>query len=447
MPYFRYAIGGVSAASSDPFFNATPANHVFTQGTSSSYDVTPYMTNFNSSIHQIALASGTLPSGLTVDPTGSLDYDGVGAVASSSAYTLQIEDNARGDFLARMAESGATFYTDWTEYANATDAYNSSACFGANETPADLSRFNNAFEIITTPGHVTGGKALRIYHGKRVTGSTIAYGNWGILFNGGQDTAAKIASFKTEFYCQVTMWCGDFFNYLWKKGDGSTVSPKMFILDADDATASEGEIVLQNSNNQGFPTAYRFTSTGSSAALFEKALASPVNGSDFKWQCSIDRGTPSDTSTGANWYKRYGPHYSSQVSGLTQASLLSAQGVPEANAAIGGVVIPRDGLLTLEVYANLTTDRCKVWAAPYGQAPIKIHDSSEGTEGTALFGTRVKTNGTGWNALHLTNNVFQSTEAQNTTAGLGASAWYTDYAEIGFSPNPIKFKGGFSLPA
>lgn len=434
-----------SLASSEPFFHATIPDHSFTQGVASSFDITPYMTNFNSASHQIALASGTLPSGITIDETGSIDYDGVGAVASASSFTLDIVSTARADFLARAAS--ASFATDWSDYTTATEAYNSTACFGANKLPSSPTSFNNSFEIVSTAGHVTGGKALRIYHGKTVTGGNIDYGNWGILFNGGSSTGAKVASFKTSFYCQVTFWCGDFFNYLWKKGDGSVVSPKVFILDADDVTATTGEVVLQNSNNQGFPTVYRYTSTGSSAALFEKALSSPANGSDFKWQCSIDRGTPSNTSTAANWYRRYGPHYSSQISGLTQSSLLSEQGVPNPDAAIGGVVFPNDGLLTVEVYCDLATDRCKVWAAPYGETPIKIHDSSDSTEGTALFGTRVKTNGTGWNAIHLTNLAFNATEAQNTTAGLGSSAWYTDYSEVLISASAINFPGGFSLPA
>ena len=351
------------------------------------------------------------------------------------------------DWTARSTALGVTHAENWSGYANAAEAYNNPRTGGWNKNPANPTTFNNAFELITTPGHALSGKALRLWHGKNGYGfaGTIDNQYMCIPFNGNRNTVAgqyPTGAYLTKAYVQVCFWTDAFLDYYWKLGDGSTGGSKIFIIDNWDTTATTGELVVTDRYNRQFVQAYRITSRGGSAGL-ERSISTPANSSNFKWQNAVDNGTP---LTDQNSYKkRYGPLYAGMTGGSSQASKLSTQGVPDPDAAQGGVAFNRGGTTVVEVELDLPNDRCRVWAAWHGNAPKLICDSllDDGNMGRALWGARVGSRGTGWSGIWLSNLIYTATGAQNP--GYPTDA-YTDYSEIVISQNPINFPGGFALP-
>ncbi len=427
----------------EPSFVSNIPDITFVQGAADSESLLPYVSGFNSTLHQMTLSAGSLPADVTLDPDGALDYGGTGPTATATGLQITIVDTARADFLARAA--ACSFATDWSEYADAAAAYNGSACYSANKNPSQGATFTNAFELITTAGHVTGGKALRLWHGKNGQGAgTIDNQFWVMIFNGGKTTGAASASYKTKAYVQLVIWVDAFFDYYWRRavangGDGTT--PKAFIIDYEGGSATQGEVVVDNQFSRGFVTTYRHTGTFT-AALISQSRSTPANSLNFAWQPAVDRGTPATVTTQNQWEQRYGPCYDGMTGGSSQASLLSAQGVPDPDAAMGGIAWNRGGRTVVEIEVDLANDRIRTWAAHYGQSPLLIADTDLDDLGSALVGSRVKTLGTGWNAVHLSNLAFQADWENNP----GAPLVYTDYAEVLFSGTPINFPGGFTLP-
>jgi hypothetical protein len=343
------------------------------------------------------------------------------------------------DWQARSA--GAMFAENWARYADAAAAYNA-VCYAANKNPSQGTTFANAYEIVTTPGHVLSGKALRLWHGKNNYGSSGVIDNqwWIMLFNGSR--TAPAAAYRTKVYVQVCVWTDDIFDYYWLRPGGTVPNGKLFIVDFEGGSATVGEVVIDNRGNRGFPTCYRITD-GGSFSYIERATATPANRANFSWQNAIDRGAPVTVVTQNDWERRYGPCYSGMTGGTSQAMRLSAQGVPDPDAAIGGVPWNRGGITVIEVEIDLPNDRVRYWASAYGKPPVLCGDTrlDNNNGGRARLGSRVKPNGVGWNAIHLSNLNYLADGASNP----GYPLAYTDYAEIIVSEIPIRFPGGYAI--
>jgi hypothetical protein len=341
----------------------------------------------------------------------------------------------------RSRSAGAMFAENWSAYADAAAAYNA-VCYAANKNPSMGSTFTNAYEIVTTPGHVLSGKALRLWHGKNNYGSAGVIDNqwWIMLFNGAKSNPA--AAYRTKIYIQVCAWTNEIFDYYWLRSGGTVPNGKLFIVDFEGGSASTGEVVIDNRANRGFPTCYRITDSGSFQYI-ERATATPVNGANYAWQNAIDRGTPAVVATQNDWERRYGPCYSGMTGGSSQSLPLSAQGVPDPDAAIGGVPWNRGGITVVELEIDLPNDRIRYWVAPYGSSPVLCGDSrlDNNNGGRARLGTRVKPNGVGWNAIHLSNLNYLADGANNPNYPLA----YIDYAELIISESPIRFPGGYAV--
>jgi hypothetical protein len=68
----------------------------FAQGVASTHDLTQYTTGFSAALHEMRVAEGVvLPTGVALNPTGSLLYDGAAPVASVSGVALDIEDRTQ----------------------------------------------------------------------------------------------------------------------------------------------------------------------------------------------------------------------------------------------------------------------------------------------------------------------------------------------------------------
>lgn len=348
--------------------------------------------------------------------------------------------NAVSDWAARSAAPGVMFAENFSTYNTAADWYNrwrqgQMTPVFTPKNPGMGATWTNAWEIITTPGHVLSGKALRAWHGKNNYGSAGTIDNqWACIpFSGNPNNVA--AGYVTEFYFQMCVWVDSFFNYFWKLGDGSVGGIKVFILDQWDTSATTGEVVITNQYNYGFVTGYH--SVGPS---FDRAQNTPGYTPNYAWQPAIDNGTPLD-ATIASYFRRYGPMgYGMYPNGLNQASKLTSQGVPNPDATSGGVAWNIGGITVVEVYVKLNTPGnsiVKAWAAKYGNAPKKIIDAT----GVNL-GSRVGSLGTGWSGVTLSNLIYTATGAQNPNYPTDA---YIDYVEFIVSRSPINFPGGFAL--
>jgi hypothetical protein len=116
--------GNITYTATDTTWTTTVPAISFTQGSASTRDLTQYTTGFNSSLHQMAVTSGTLPSGVTLNPAGTYVYNGSGAVASATPIVLTIQDTAETDWLARSTAAGVTFAYDMDTQAYYSGAWN-----------------------------------------------------------------------------------------------------------------------------------------------------------------------------------------------------------------------------------------------------------------------------------------------------------------------------------
>lgn len=107
-------IGGVSdsftsttlATVSSPSWSQTPININFVNGVAGSFDLRPYLSNFTVGSHGVWIASGSLPSGVTLNTNlYQLDYDGLGAVTSVSV-TFDVGTIADADWYYRINRTG-----------------------------------------------------------------------------------------------------------------------------------------------------------------------------------------------------------------------------------------------------------------------------------------------------------------------------------------------------
>jgi hypothetical protein len=355
-------------------------------------------------------------------------------------------NNGAADFAARS--TGAHFATNFASFADAAAVYNDPLRAYANKTPAQGATFTNAFELVTTTGHAGSGKAFRLWHGKNNYGGAGDIDNqaFGVMVNGNRNNIP--GAYKTKLYVQFGVWIDAACDYYWKLGDGSPGTMKLVIMDDWDATSTAGELVVDLQWNRQFLHAYRKSAASGGSPEIDRSLSTPVNSTNYAWQNAVDRGTA--LSDNASYKRRYGPVYDGMSGGTSQASRLSLQGVPDPDAAIGGIAINRAGITTIEMELDLANDRARLWAAHYGNTPLLICDtelnntlSPPSVNNSANFGSRVGSQGTGWSALTLSNLVYTATGAQNP--GYPTDA-YTDYSEIIFHPNPINFPGGHALP-
>lgn len=435
-----YAVSGqvaslVTSGSSDPTWTTIPTI-TFTNGVAETRSLIPYTLNFNPALHRFQRTAGTLPTGVTLNQTTGYVYDGAGAVGSQSGVVITIVDTAAADFAARSA--GAYWAENWSSYADATAWYNfwnrgSLVGVWTPKNPSMGSTWTNAWEIVTTAGHVLSGKALRAYMGKNPSPGGVLDNQYaGFPLNG--DPLNIPGAFKNKVYIQFCFWTDEYVNYYWNNPGGSPGTKFLGVDQWNALSAGDlGETVIDgNMTYAGFLTGYHQTS---GSTPWERGRATPSNSSNIAGQGECDTGSALD-GTDASYFRRYGPFYQGMYGApLNQASLLSAQGVPNANAAIGGVAINRGGITVVELELDYIARRLRVWAAHHGNAPKLLRDTGAGNAYNYTF--------PGWSGVWITNLIYQANESLNPGR---PAAPYTDYSELIVHPNPINFPGGLALP-
>lgn len=163
------ATGAVAAANADATWTATVPPINFTQGVAATSDLLQYTANFNSVLHDMVLATGSaaLPSGITLSVGGTLTYNGVGPVASSSLVIFEIRDEAvltpEADFATRRSGPGVIRSFDFNSSAQLGGG------FGANF--GNLTQGSDPAPVIDTLVKASGASSMRFDHGPVLGGS------------------------------------------------------------------------------------------------------------------------------------------------------------------------------------------------------------------------------------------------------------------------------------
>jgi hypothetical protein len=364
------------------------------------------------------------------------------ATITSTPTTISVVNyNPSSDWVARSTAAGVRYAENWSKYSTAADYFNfwntgQMAGHTCPKNPGMGTEWNNSIELVTTAGHMSSGKAFRLYLGKNNHGSSGGIDNqwFNVLFNGNPNDVA--GAFRKKFYVQISVWVDEFVDYYWRQSDGSAQSCKFLRIDDHTAT-NTGEIVVNNQYTLGFVTTYRRTPNGN--PLFTRAQNTQTRTPNYCLQPAVNNATPANPSTDAQYKQKYGPMDFTMTNGTSQATLLHLQpNTPDPDAAIGGVTWNRGGITVVEIMADLDTQSCKVWAAHSGKAPRLLVNEV----GTCEFGDRRMANGVGWNCFEFTNLPYTSDGANNP----GSPVAWVDYSELICSDNPIAFPGGFGLP-
>lgn len=221
--------------------------------------------------------------------------------------------------------------------------------------------------------HALSGKSLRI---KYPPNSGASGNSWLYSFDPNNGIQVPFAGVPhDDFYFQIIVWGDQQWTFPFKMSDGSAASPKVLIVDHHDSSSNAGEVVLTNDHMKGLVAAY---------LGFTKSSGSELIGGGF----------PSSP-----W-----------------------------NIAAHTVVT---------FHINAASNRVRMWAAKYGQAPVLIGDTSISIPGLDMGRPG------GYPGFQLTPFITDNANA----GGASQPTTFIDYCEIIASKNPISFPGGFALPS
>lgn len=391
----------------------------FLDGSSDTYSLLPYITpNFDPAKHKIILESGgPLPPAVTINPVDGLVFtntggDDTGQTPSKAVFGLV--NNAAYDWELRKA-GGTLILAQNFNYANTTELF-------AAHTFA-LSPTGN---MTLSTEHALSGKSVRFAINP---GDGASHGGLMSYLNGVNATVYP------RFYLQVIMWQDTWLNWPYKSNDGGDYlsMPKWIIIDRWNATASWGEVVGHMQSGRGFPTMYRLNTDFNQ---FVKSRTT-TSGANIQWQPSIDRGTPANPQSDAEFERRYGPFYNGTNSPAFNIPC-DQQNVPDPDASIGGVTWARGNWSVCEFFIDYPNDRVQAWWAHYGQQPVKFVDSIDDDTGVA-----------GINPGRAINGYDGFTLTPYRTDGIGEAgrpASEMFYVEVLIKTTPILFPGGHVPP-
>ncbi|HEY7640184.1 MAG TPA: hypothetical protein VH814_10700 [Steroidobacteraceae bacterium] len=217
---------------------------------------------------------------------------------------------------------------------------------------------------------------------------------------------------------------------------------KFAIIQEPDKSFNIGEVVITNHYFRGFVGGYRLQSSTGTAHQFVKQLGPGTNpckpgSTDYLYQSGIDAGPQSESGkTDANdcnlFRRRFGPmHYTTSAT-TSYGTPLSAQGNPDAIAAVNAAPWAPDAWNVVEVYVNENEQTVRIWHAIRGNPPKLVVDET----GTGDIGHR-DGNYTGVQLLPRLEERLGDSTRQDT---------YAIYDELIASDQIIKFPGGFLPP-
>lgn len=92
-------------------WSGTVPTVTFTVGTAATFSLLPYLTGFNPAIHDLSVLTGTLPTGVTLDPADGYVYNGTSQADAGDSMTIHA-GISQADWVSRATASGVTFAYD-----------------------------------------------------------------------------------------------------------------------------------------------------------------------------------------------------------------------------------------------------------------------------------------------------------------------------------------------
>jgi chitodextrinase len=349
--------------------------------------------------------------------------------SSAQSATTSSASGLLTDFMSRATEFGVFYYNNF-------DFADRAALYASNYGSPPLSTDPNHMDLETI--NVLSGKGCKINVLKTDGEQTASYRHSWVMPVGSQTKVQK-----KEFYYQFAIYIPNYINdHRFATNGGAAQSHKWAIIQEPDSSFAVGEVVVITPNFRKCVGAYRLRQSTLQVGNTWRTLAQnpPIqpNTAQTTFQ-TIDAGPQSDGlgNTDVNnqdlYERRYGFLRSIQDGTTNYGTSLSAQGQPDAEQAINGIVWVEDAWNVVEVYVNEATQTIRLWHAQYGQQPKLVIDAP----GTADVGSH-SWNWTGVQLLPRLEERIADATRQDT---------YAIYAEVIASASPIKFPGDFSLPA
>jgi hypothetical protein len=331
--------------------------------------------------------------------------------ASSSPLTME------EDWELRSTQSGVFYrhnmtYTDESETTLITnDATMRSSAAGAGASGGASANQN----VWDTTRKLSGGGSWALEMLASVPGG---WNDLQIDFSGkGSNTKAVI---KHQFYWQFAFYADSVYRDFYY-GDDNTFGGKIAIIESWNQSFDNGEVVIR-----------RAAMPGGVFRAYRKTDASAVVGFGLEWAAHnditflnfYDAGSPTVTNT-TTLRQRYG-HDDDTRNETTFNSDLA-----------GSPLFPENDWIVFETYVDQVNDIVKIWAAPYGSAPVLVCGAMNAS--LPAVGAEDGANDeiyTGVQHLNYPNTAEEWPETDTRVC----------YTELIGSDDPINFPGGFSIP-
>jgi hypothetical protein len=182
----------------DATWSLNPPTISFERGTASTHDLVQYTQNFDPLIHEMQMAEGSnaLPTGVTLDSTGVLEYDGTPTLVTPVNVQIDIEDisGVMQNWAGRIASPGVVRHFSFADAAHLGEGP-SGAGYGYNYGWYDDGGGSDHPVHDTTIYPTGGGGSLRFE-----LDATRGGGSWVTNFSTDLQTRYKTPG--QEFFCQ-----------------------------------------------------------------------------------------------------------------------------------------------------------------------------------------------------------------------------------------------------
>jgi hypothetical protein len=341
----------------------------FTQGIAETRDLTAYTTNFNSSLHQFQLLTGTLPTGVTLNPSVGYVYDGTSPISTASGISIRIVDTAAADWVARSTATGVVYAS---RLDTALSLNNSTILPGANTTNINTQASHFSLDTTYKPSGSTASQRITCLNTDGADSGTIR------CYFGATQTFGNGSTMWFSFRVRYTE------QYAWQFWQPTeTRGPKLAIMSHYGSSNQVNEIVPDLRNLNQIDCYWQ--DGNSTAVVSDVAYSSAGNSSDVRSQPPLDRGanllTGTNPDTGAAWTTwqqqraQYGHLYSAYSSPGSAETRLGL-GDPFSGAVR---MVPGEWMtITVRVIIGtfgLFNNRLTVWAARENQAYQKTVDA------------------------------------------------------------------------
>jgi len=278
------ATAAAGSMTTGPTWTANIPNVTFTQGQTSSYDLTQYTQGFNSSLHQFQLIQGALPTGVSLVDTSGYSYNGTSPNASATGLVVRIADRATSaadaDWVRRSTAAGVF----------RTHTFNTTASLGGGFGAefGNITQGSNPAAVIDTAVKTFGTGSMR-FDVTPILGGSLWWTNFSTDYSRQFGSAAGGETFFFQFRYRVSPEVA------------AGYGPKIFLCGTGDTAGNfvssctdlEIELNTFNAGTSGYLDMYN-ACPGSCGANSVFEFAEPFswsgNNFDFKKQNALDNG-------------------------------------------------------------------------------------------------------------------------------------------------------------